>query len=95
MAEQEFDEEIEKLNMQKKGLEGNRSLCAVVIVLVVFMTVKDNGLKTTPWYILAILALVILAALYILITDSVKIKELKNKISNLNLNNEDSEQNKN
>lgn len=95
MAEQDFDEEIEKLNIQKKGLEGNRSLCAVVIVLVVFMAVKDNGLKTTPWYILAIFALVILAALYILISDSVKIKELKNKINDLNLTSKDSEQDNN
>lgn len=83
MEDQDFNSEVDKLNMQKKGYEGNRSLCAVVIVLVAFIALKDNGLKTTPWYILAILGAVILGAGYILFRDSMKIKEIKNRIKEL------------
>lgn len=85
MTEQEYNEELDKLNMQKKGFEGNRSLCAAVIVIVGFIAVKDDGLKTTPWYILAILCAVILTAGYILYKDSVKIKQIKNRIKDLEL----------
>lgn len=85
MTEQEYNEQLEKLNSQKKGLEGNRTLCAAVMVIVVFMAVKDNGLKTTPWYILAILGAVILGAVYILIKDSKKIKEINNRIKDMEL----------
>lgn len=83
MTYQEYDAEMEKLTKAKKGFDGNRTLCAAVMVIVGYMAIKDDGLHTTPWYILLILGLVFAAALFILIRDFALIRKVNDQLKAL------------
>lgn len=83
MTNEEYEAESERLTKAKKGYDLNRSICAAVIVFLIYTMFKDDGLTTTPWYILLILAVFVLTALAILIFDCFKIKDISKKIKEL------------
>lgn len=83
MTNEEYEAESERLTKAKKGYDLNRTICAAAIVFIVYSMFKDDGLTTTPWYILLILAVFALAALGILIFDCFKIKDITKKIKEL------------
>lgn len=83
MTNEEYEAESERLTKAKKGYDLNRTICTAVIIYVLYMMFKDDGLHTTPWYILLILAIFASGALGILIFDCLKIKTITQQIKNL------------
>ena len=74
------DAERQKLEAQKKGLESNRYLCGALCVFLVYVTFKD--FKTNPGSPLfyAVMALLFLAALGLVLRDTIQIGKLKKKL---------------
>lgn len=83
MTYEEYEIELTKLDKAKKGYDGNRTLCAAVLVILGYSTFKDNGHLSSPWYILLILGLIACATVGILIHDSLVIRDLNKKIKDL------------
>lgn len=84
MTQEQKDNEIESLTTAKKGYDLNRSICTAVILIVGYITFKDDGIHTTPWYILLILGFVILAVAGVLVYDCFAIQKINKKIKELN-----------
>ena len=77
-----MDEIVDKkrLEAQKKGLESNRYLCGALCVFLAYVTFKD--VKTNPGSPLfyAVMALLFLAALGLVLRDTIQIGKLKKKL---------------
>lgn len=83
MTNEEYEAENERLTKAKKGYDLNRTICAAAIVFVIYSMFNNDGLHTTPWYILLFLAAVSIALAGILIFDCLKIKDITKKIKEL------------
>ncbi|MBP5402834.1 MAG: hypothetical protein J6Y36_06715 [Treponema sp.] len=84
MTQEEKENELESLIKTKKGFDLDRSLCAGVLILVCYMTFSNDGIKTTPWYILLILGAVAAGAIITCVYLCFKINSLNKKIKELN-----------
>ncbi|MCR5614412.1 hypothetical protein [Treponema sp.] len=91
MTKDEYEAEYDKLTKAKKGYDTNRTLCAAVIVIVLYSIFKDKDYLTMPWYILLILGLVIVGAVGILVYDSILISRASKKLKELENSNPENE----
>ena len=75
------DAKRQKIELQKKGLESNRSLCVMLCVFLVFVTFKD--FKTNPGTPLfyAAMGLLFLAALGLAIRDTILLRKLQKQLT--------------
>ena len=74
------DAKRQKIEIQKKGLESNRTLCGALCVFLVYVTFKD--FKTNPGspVFYAAMAFLFLAALGLAIRDTILISRLKKEL---------------
>lgn len=83
MTLEEFEKEQNKLTNLKKGYEANATICIAIIAYLLYITFKNDEFISTPWYILLILAIVVLIVIFLFVRDCVLLYKISKQIKEL------------
>lgn len=83
MNEKEISSQIEKNTKQRKIFSTNRSLSGVLCVYLIYITLKDIKSEPGTWYFYVIMSLLIIAAGFIALKDTLRIKRIDDELKSL------------